>query len=168
MTDKFTNLTLIPLAAEWKKETIQKLNAGLENIQHRAGIQITRASVVIKRTDWKQYSENDPIPDVDDPEKTKPNPTTAPVARAFVKITVKNPKSMQVVYTDLMIAPHYADTPVFAAQIQAATASSVILVDHTKLDLLGTKDAQNVDIYLMFWAFNSIPTVDLDFDVGLM
>lgn len=170
MTEKITNITEIPPNTTIKK-AIPLVNENFRKIVERCGLQFTTKTVTLHPNDWIPNPKLDMIDDVDDTAedagKTKDNPAKIPVVRACISVMIDNPRIGGVKYTDVIVAPHIADTDACADQLKMITHAGTVFVDHTKMDLL-TGDGAQCRFKLMFWSLTATPTIDLDFDIVLI
>lgn len=170
MIEKLTNITQIPKTTVLEK-VIEGVNDNFRTMNERFGLQFTTVTVTINKNDWYDNMTAEKVEDVDildNDEKTLDNPTKIPVARVCIRVNINNPNTDGVKYTDVIVAPHIADSAKCIEQLKMITQSGAIFVNHTAFSVYDPITTPTCGLKLMFWAMTSKPTTDLDFDVILI
>lgn len=168
MTDKLLNIEEIPADSELKK-VIEIINENVKRINNNIGIQPQVTEFTISPEKWEDGTMEQ-IRDVNKPDATKINLAREVAYRAFVEVKVPHPKKRGVNYTDVWITPKYTDTSAAITSLKSITSSGVLLLDHTKLEDLNKRDANEdpTPLYLMFAALSSKPLETLTYELTLL
>lgn len=170
MIDKITNIRVIPENAVLKT-AIKLANDNFKTMIGRVGLQFTTVPVTIKKEVWYDNTAAEKVEDVnilDNDRQTLKNPTNIPVFRACIRVEIDNPAIQGVVFSDVIVTPHIADSDACVEQLKMITQSGAIFVEHTSFNLYKDIGTSKCVLKLMFWAMTSRPTIDLDFDVILI